>query len=376
LDLKHTSGFLKVAALSGCLLVMNGCDGLTASKDAKPTASKAEEKLPSVEVLSVQPSNLRRNITAVGTLRYRRETPLGFTTSGRVARVAFNEGDSVRRGAVLAALDPQNVGADLSVARAEQDRAQADFERLRDLYAQGWVTKKQFEASEAAAKAASARVTQARYTSGTAHIHAPSGGVILSRLVEPGQVVSAGTPAIILGQARQGFVFRVPVVDRDASKLRVGMPGRISIEALDREPLAATISEIDGRANQATGAFTVVFRVPSSPRLRSGQIGTAEIDLPTANDGALQIPSSALFGVRTGEGLVHIVGKDKRIETRNVRIERVLDDAVIVSGALKLGDILVIRGGEKLRAGQKVRPVTSDAAASNGPATDGPAATG
>lgn len=371
MQLANKPGSSILAALFGGLFLLSACgsgDGESgeSGERANSKTASADEKLQVVEVFRVQESSLQRSISAVGTVRYRRETPLGFTTAGRVARVAFDEGDSVRRGAVLAALDPQNVGADLSVAQAERDRAQADFARLRELYDQGWVTKKQFEASEAAAKAASARVTQARYASGTSHIHAPSSGVILSRLVEPGQVVSAGTPALILGQAAQGFVFRAPIVDRDASKLRVGMPGRISIESLDGEAINATISDIDGRANEATGAFTVVFRLASAPRLRSGQIGTAEIDLPAANDGSLQIPSSALFGVRTGEGLVYILDKDKRIETRNVRIERVLDDAVIVSGAIQPGDVIVTRGGEKLRAGQKVRPVETDGAAAFG----------
>ena len=329
----------------------------------------------------MQESSLQRSIDAVGTIRYRRETPLGFTASGRVASVRYNEGDFVKRGARLAALDRQNVGADLAVAQAEQERAQAEFNRIAELYAQGWVTKRQYESTEAAAKAASARVRQAGYASGTSTINAPSGGVILSRMVEPGQVVSAGTPALVLGQNAQGFIFRAPVVDRDASKLRAGMPGEIYIESLGDEAIAATISEIDGRANEATGAFTVIFRLPARPRLRSGQIGTAKIKLPAADDGALQIPSSALFGVRTGEGLVHIIGPDSRVETRNVRIEQVLDTQVLISGGVKIGENIVIRGGENLKAGQKVRaisPASSDppAGQSSAPGAGRPSAPG
>lgn len=337
-----------------------GCGDM--SDDPKPgdaETNNAQTEIKSVEVMRVQKNNLQRSIDAVGTIRYRRETPLGFTTSGRVANVRYEEGDFVKKGATLAALDRQNVGADLSVARAEQERARAEFDRIASLYAQGWVTKGQYEASEATVKAADARLRQAGYASGTSHIHAPSSGVVLQRMVEPGQVVSAGTPALILGQTAQGFVFRAPVVDRDASKLRVGMPGLISIESLGDDPIKATISEIDGRANEATGAFNVIFRIAARPRLRSGQIGTAKIEMPAAQDGALQIPASALSGVRTGEGLVHIVGKDNRIETRNVRIERVLDEFLVVSGGIQPGDIIVTRGGETLRSGQKIRPVAA-----------------
>lgn len=342
---KIIAGFLTLALLGAC-------DG------ERVATKKASDEVHPVQTVTVQPENLQRTINAVGTVRYRRETPLGFTTAGKVAAVRFEEGDFVKRGALLAALDSTLVGADVSVATAERNRARSEFERLRSLYADGWITKARFEAAEAAFNTADARVRQAGFASGTAKLYAPSSGVILTRNVQPGQVIAAGTPALILGEGDDGFVFRVPVVDRDAAKLRVGMAADIAIEALNGAPIAATISEIDGRANEATGAFSVQFRLANRPQLRSGQIGTARIQLPASGDGGtLQIPASALFGVRTGEGLVYIVDTNNRVRTRNVSIERVTDDYVIVSGSIRSGDTIVTSGLEKLRPGSKVRTV-------------------
>lgn len=338
-------GFLPLALLAAC-------------GDEKAVTKTAADEIHPVRVVTVQQENLQRTINAVGTVRYRRETPLGFTTAGKVATVRFEEGDYVKRGALLAALDTTSVGADVSVATAERNRARAEFDRMRSLYADGWVTKARYEAAEAAVTSADARVRQAGFASGTAQLYAPSSGVVLTRNVQPGQIIAAGTPALILGEGDEGFVFRVPIVDRDASKLRVGMAAEISIESLDASPITATISEIDGRANEATGAFSVQFRLANRPQLRSGQIGTATIRLPAADSGStLQIPASALFGVRTGEGLVYVVDAKSRVETRNVAIERVTDEFVIVSGGLKPGDIIVTSGLEKLRTGSKVRAI-------------------
>lgn len=310
-----------------------------------------------VQVIIAQQDGMQRVINAVGTVRFRRETPLGFTTAGKVATVRFEEGDSVNRGALLAALDSTTVGADVSVAVAERDRARSEFERVRSLYADGWITKARFETAEASLKAADARVKQAGFASGTSQLYAPSSGVILARNVQAGQVIAAGTPALILGENDGGFVFRVPIIDRDAAQLRVGMSAEISVESSAIEPIHATISEIDGRANEATGAFTVQFQLPSHSKLKSGQIGTANIKLPVSVGGALQIPASALFGVRTGEGLVYVVNSESRVETRNVAIERVTDQFVLVSGGIKPGDMIVTSGLEKLRTGSKVRVV-------------------
>ncbi len=341
---KNLAGFLT-------LMLLVACGG-------EKTATKtADDEVYPVQVVTVQQENMLRTLNAVGTVRYRRETTLGFTSPGKVATVRFDEGDFVKRGSLLAALDSTVVGADLSVANAERDRTRADLERIRSLYTDGWVTKARFEASEAAAQAAEARVRQAGFATGNAQLYAPSSGVVLTRNVEPGQVVSAGTAVMVIGENDEGFVFRVPIVDRDASKLRIGMAAEISIESLGGAPISATISEIDGRANEATGAFTVQFRLATRPQLRSGQIGTAAIKLPAADSGALQIPASALFGVRTDEGLVYVVDAKDRVETRNVAIERVTDDFVIVTGGIKPGDVIVTSGGEKLRTGSKVRPV-------------------
>jgi membrane fusion protein (multidrug efflux system) len=350
----HRPGLILFACVAAASLMLAGC-----GKSNKATPAHVDEVQP-VQVVSVQPSNQLRTIGAVGTVRFRRETPLGFTTSGKVSSVRFDEGDYVKRGSLLAALDTTNVVADVTIADAEQSRARSDFERIKQLYADGWVTKARYEAAEAAAKASSGRVSQARFARGTAQLYAPSSGIVLTRNVEPGQVVAVGTPALILGLSDQGFIFRAPIIDADAAKLRVGMTGEITLDALDGEPITAVISEIDGRANQATGAFTVQFSLPARAKLKSGQIGSAAIKLPASNDGGLQIPASALFGVRAGEGLVYVVEPGtNRVSTRNVIIDKLLDGFVIVRGALQPGEALVVSGLEKLRTGTKVRPIRS-----------------
>jgi RND family efflux transporter MFP subunit len=335
----------------GCVVL-----SLSACGDKKAAKPKQAEEIFPVQTIIVQPNNMVRTLSAVGTVRYRRETPLGFTTGGKVASVRYDEGDFVKRGALLAALDSTNVGADLSVAEAERARTASEFRRIAELYKEGWVTKARYEAADTAAKAAVARVSQASFATGTAQVYAPSSGVILMRNVEPGQVVAAGTPVVMLGQTDQGFVFRAPVVDKDAAKLRVGMSAEINLDAVEGGPIIATISEIEGQANSATGAFTVQFSLPARAKIRAGQIGTVTIKLPAAEDGSMQIPASALFGVRTGEGFVYVVDARNRVETRNAIVKQITDEFVIITGGLQIGDRIVVSGGEKLRTGMKVRP--------------------
>ena len=322
---------------------------------SEPTARSADAVVP-VRITVAQPSSENRSVTAVGTVRYRRETPLGFTTAGRVANVRFNEGDRVAKGALLAALDTTNVQGDLAAARAEATRADAELGRIRTLYEQGWVTKGRLEQTEAAAKAARARTDQAGFATDTARIYAPSSGVVLSRNVDSGQVVAAGMPVLVIGQNAGGFVLRAPFTSSDATRLSNGMNGEVSLDGLDA-PITGTLTEIEGRAEDATGSFIAVFSLPANGRLKSGQIGNVRITLPAASprDGAVAVPATALFDVRAGEALVWVVGGDNRVATRSITIGLLTADSVQVTAGLKPGDRVVTAGGERLHKGSRVR---------------------
>lgn len=337
-------------AVLAVLTLLAGC------QRGEPAASP-DAAIP-VTITTVQPGSSARTLSAVGTVRYRRETPLGFTTPGKLARVTFEEGDAVARGQLLATLDPTLTSGDLSVASAEATRARAEYDRLKALFDQGWVTRPRFEAAKAALDAAEARVSQAGFASGTTRLTSPSAGVVLAKFVQPGQVVAAGTPALILGQADQGFVFRAPLVDADAASVSVGTPVEISLPALGNRPVAARVSQVDGRANEATGAFTVQVQLPSDPRLKSGMIGSARFALPPRPGGAIEVPPSAVTGLRGGEGVVYVIDpRTLRVHPRSVVIAEVGDHALTVASGLSPGEMLATSGVERLKPNARVRPV-------------------
>lgn len=116
-----------------------------------------------------------------------------------MARITVQEGDRVRRGQVLATLDMTSVGASLEAADAERDRTTAELVRLRQLDAQGWITKARLEGAEAAARIASANVEARRFSLQTARVLALADGLTLSRSAEPGPIINVGMPVVIGG---------------------------------------------------------------------------------------------------------------------------------------------------------------------------------
>ena len=330
---------------------------------ARHDETRAEQPPPQVRVARVGSDSSAAIVKAVGTVQLRRESNLGFTSAGRIASLTVNEGDRVTAGQLLAALDPATVAADSATARAELQRARLELQRSETLFAKGWVTRPRVDNARAAFEAAQARVSAAGFQQSNARIVAPGDGVILARLAEPGQVVAAGMPVLSLGEARGGYVLRVPLTDRETAGLTAGAAATVRIEALGGAPVIGQVIEIAGRADPATGTFLVEIGLPAEPRLKSGQIGSVEIVAAGPVEGApratgLMVPPAAIFAARAGEAFVYVLppGSD-RIKLRRIMVSDVNDGGITVLGGLAAGESVAVSGVDRLSDGQRVRPV-------------------
>ena len=328
---------------------------LAACSGGEAKVNTAPERI-AVRVVEVGSSVANNTIRVVGTAAWRKETPLGFTSGGQIARILVNEGDRIRPGQLLAQLRVTPVAAELDAAQAEATRATSELNRIRKLYTQGWVTKARLEAAEAAARGAGAAVQARRFALETARVTAPSGGVILARLAEPNQVVAAGTPVLVLGEAGAGYVLRAPINDRVAASLTPGMAASIRFEALGGTVLEGRIVEIGAKADRTTGTFAVEIALPADPRLKSGMIGTAELIGGAASIPRLLVPSSALLSPRAGEAVVYVLTADNRVERRTIQIGEPGDAGVEVLGGLKAGESVAVSNLDRLRDRAAVTP--------------------
>lgn len=324
------------------------------------TEQQAEKSPAAVTVAAVESVTTSQILKLTGTVRYLLETPLAFTSTGKIATIRYDSGQSVAKGALMAALDTTSVDADLAAAQAELERSNSDLARLETLFEQGWVTRPQLDQAQAAQKSAAAQVSAREFATRTSRIYAPSSGIILSREAEPGQILQAGAPVLFMGEASGGLVLRTPATDREVAQLTIGMTADIYIGARDDEPVKAQIRDIDGRADPGTGTFAITFALPNDRKLRSGQIGEARIALaPDSDDPVLSIPAPAVFDIRTGEALVYVVNpKDNKVAARSVRLGKLLDDRIIIISGLERGEQIVVTGHEEIRPGDIVAPRT------------------
>jgi RND family efflux transporter MFP subunit len=323
-----------------------------------PSPPPPEDKGFSIRVATVASEQVTPMVRGVGTAVWRRETPLGFTSAGQIARVLVNEGDRVRRGQLLAILDTTSVGAELSAAEAEANRANNDVTRMAALFRKGWVTKARLEAAQAGAQTAGAQVQAKRFAVSTAKIVAPSNGIVLARSAEPTQVVAAGTPVITIGEAASGYVLRVPMNDREAAGVALGAPATIQFDALGAQALQGRVVEIGGKARQTTGTFDVEIAFEADARIRSGMFGSVAIMTSNASATArLMVPATAIVGPRGGQALVYTVDAGNRARLRTVSIGETTDAGIEILSGLSAGEQVAITGFDKLKEGVRILPV-------------------
>jgi RND family efflux transporter MFP subunit len=342
--MKKRSGFVLTLALFGGCTVSNA----EQSESVPPVAVRLED---------VTVTEVAQPITAAGTLGAKEEVALGFKVGGVVANVAVNAGETVRAGQVLAALELREIDASVQRAQSAADRAEREFARAQRLYADSVVALAQLQDTETARDVARADLDAARFNRRYAVIVAPAAGVVLRRMVEPGELVAPGASVLVLGSRARGTVLRVGLPDRDAVRVRRGNPATVRFEALPNHVFTGEVSEIGAAVDAPTGTVSVEITLSAGDDLFSGLVGTAEIQ-PATTMSATLVPVAAVLEADAAQGTVFTLASDGRsVQRRVVRIAYITGDRVVVTAGLDGVQQVITDGAAYLNDGTKVRVI-------------------
>ncbi len=334
--------WIVIAALAGC--------------SGEPSAPLPA--YPEVRIAQVSVTSAASEIAATGTIKWRRETSLGFTSPGRVARITAEEGERVRKGDLLAMLDATVVSAAFSSARAEYDRAAADDERSNKLFQQGWVTRQRVDSARAALATATANLRVTEFQTINSRIIATSDGIILARLTEPGQIIAAGTTVLVLGESHDGLVLSVPLTQMDIERVAHGATATIILP--QGTSITGSVIGVAGRADRTTGTFRCEIAIPTGTSAKSGDIAEARILTTQATTRTLVVPAGAVFAARGSEGFVYVISRAaKRAQLRKVVLGEISDAGIAVTSGVARGEWVAISRLDQLADGAPVKPIVS-----------------
>ena len=323
-------------------------------------AQEQEQPPAPVTVAPVTKGSLASTVTATGTVVSRNDARLAAEVTGRLDWVA-EPGAKVAKGAQLARVDARALELQLAENDAQISRLAANAELLDTQLArlnalpEGIASKSQIE--EAAARLSMARheLTQARaaresirHQVARAVIRAPFPGFVAERIRQLGEFVTAGTEVIRLTDTESvEVVARAPVAE--AGHLAVGQAVTVRGSAQEQESRIRAIVPVGDERSRM-----IEVRIAMSGA--GWPIGSAvRVDLPAARQSAgLMVPRDAVI-VRADGAHVFRVGKGDLAERIAVRVGNGDSQRVEVTGTLKAGDRVVVRGGERLRQGQPVK---------------------
>jgi RND family efflux transporter MFP subunit len=286
----------------GLVSLLAGC--------GKPPAAPATPAPVAVRTAPVLRERVLRPIRAAGRLGGKQEMALAFRSAGTVDRILVREGQTVRKGQVLATLDTLDADAALVQANAAYEKAERDRTRIERLASAGAVARVSLQDAETAVELARAALRQARHARVVSELRAPDDGQVQRRLVEAHEQVGAGTPVLLVRGATRGWVVKVGLSDRDAVQVRLGDVATARFDAFPDRTFAARVTEIAGGASPQTGTFEVEIAVdPGGANLLSGLVAKVEI-VPGAPPEVWAVPVEALVEGSGRTAAVYTVSRD------------------------------------------------------------------
>lgn len=276
---------------------------------------------------AAQRGDIVTSVSASGTLEALVTVEVGSQISGQVTQVLVDYNDRVKKGQVMAVLDPQNqrsaveqsqaaiqaARAQMTTAQAQVALAQADYERQKFLFDRGIIAQAALDTSSAALRTANAGVNQARAqvaqqqaslranqaTLGRTTIVAPIDGVVIDRKVEPGQTVASGLNVAVLFTLAQDLSrvqALISVDEADIGAVKVGQTVKFTVDAFPNDNFTGQVTRI--RMLPTTESSVVAYTVEAEAdnpgeKLLPGMTANAEI-IQQQLTNVLRVPNAAL----------------------------------------------------------------------------------
>lgn len=317
-------------------------------------AAAAGGEAASGERLVVQTIRRRAHETAVGTVRAVHEVVVAARILGRVGRLTIERaGQAVRSGDLLAELEAGDLRAAADQARAvhqvavtRRDKAQLDLTRSEQLVQQGAAAGDRLDSDRATLAAATAEleraaqgITAAETTLAFATIKAPIDGIVVDKLVQPGDIVQPGQAICRLYDPTRLQLVAV-VREELVGRLTVGQEVDVTLPALGKD-CRGRVAEIVPSAQAASRSFEVKVTGPCQPGVVTGMFGRLLIPLDDVDE--LRVPRRAVRSIGQLD-LVDVV-VDGRAVRRFVRLGAADGDSVQVLSGLAAGETVLLGPG-------------------------------
>lgn len=295
-------------------------------------------------------------LPSVGTISAVQGATVSAELAGTVAEIKFQNGGVAKQGDVLVKLDASSEEAQLRTAEADLELARADLERARDLAARNVVSKAELDSAESKFKQKEGTVSNMRSMITKKEVRAPFDGQLGIRLVNVGQMITAGQQVVSL-QALEPLYVDFALPQQFLSKLSEGLDVHVQTDVMPGQEFVGKLTALNSSIDPVTRNVTLQATLDNRDRsLRPGMFAKVEVVLPEKNK-TLVVPGTAISYAPYGDS-VFVIEKQKDDKTGQesqmlrqafVRVGEARGDFVSINQGLEPGQTVVSTGVFKLR---------------------------
>jgi len=309
-----------------------------------------------VTSVQVKSDSWATDLTAVGTLTAVQGVTVAAEMAGKVVKIGFEPGATVKKGDLLVQQDTSSEEAQLPGLQAQVQLARTELERARKMVAERIISQSDYDKAVAARDQAVSAVNNIRTIIDKKTIRAPFSGHLGIRQVNLGQILREADPIVTLQTLSPIFVdFSLP--QQQLAQLRTGLAVRVTCDALPGETVQGRITTINPLVDSDTRNIKVEATVTNmAAKLRPGMFVNVAVGMPAPRK-VLAIPATAVLYAPFGDSVFVIdAQKDGKkglvLRQQFVRLGEKRGDFVAVTNGLKEGESIVTTGVFKLRNGQ------------------------
>jgi RND family efflux transporter MFP subunit len=288
---------------------------------------------------------------AVGTLSARTASTVASKLMGVVRAVHVHEGELVKKGDLLVTIDQRQVKAQLDQALANAEIAGKEYRRYQQLLKEQSASQQEFDQAEARYREAQAAVDVARVSQKDAMVRAPYDGLVVTKMIDPGDLASPGTPFVTIEQEGR-FCADLVLPERYIQAIKLGLGVKVVVPAMDNQEFSGEVGRIVPSADARSRSFQIKVGMPEGPDFKSGMF--ARVFIPVGGAGRLLIPHTAIVTEGQLDG-IFIVDDQQIARFRLVRTGKVFGDQVEILSGLNDGQRYVQTVPPTLQDGAKVK---------------------
>jgi len=296
---------IKITAVASAVFLLGGSTWFYKRADGK--------EAPAYKTAAISRASLKSTVTATGSLNAVRTVQVGTQVSGQVSQIYADFNDHVKKGQLLARIDPrlqeqavQDAQAQLERAQATLTQAQAEYDRNKKLLDAKVITPSEFgtvqsnfSVQQATVKSANIALERARQNLAYTSIFAPIDGVIVERNVDVGQTVAASLSApqlFLIANDLSEMQILASVDESDIGLIKNGQPVQFTVQSYPNQTFSGTVQQVRLQSTMQDNVvnYTVVIAVKNQTgKLLPGMTATVQFQTGSA-DNVLTVANAAL----------------------------------------------------------------------------------